>query len=261
MKRSTRLKLWFGGASALALGAWAALRSSRGRGARLLDALRAQAAAERAARPRVPAFAFPPKTGAEAAARRAALLKARPDADWAADGYSRGSWQVVNQPDSGAWVYSRSGWQKGVDPAKLGFALDATGNAGRPIDEFGRPWHGVSGNPLAPVLAAAQIALPFVPGVGPAASAALAASIALAKGKSLKDVALSAARNAVPGGAAGQLAFDVGVAVASGERIDAAAADALLARVPTSDRAFEIGADAVLSPEQSASARNVKAAL
>lgn len=61
-------------------------------------------------------------------------------------------------------------------------------------DEYGRFYKGVKGNPLGAVLAAAGVALPFVPGIGPAASAALAGLIALGQGKSLKDAALAAAR-------------------------------------------------------------------
>lgn len=235
--------LWFSGAL-LVLGAWAAMRTSRSPGARLLAQLRARAARERAVLPPLPVYRTRPQSAADAAQRRASLMRVRHDADWAADSYSTRTWLVIDQPPTGAWSYD-----------------DPTGRTGKPIDEYGRPWHGQTANPLAPILKAAQIALPFVPGVGPAASAALAASIAVARGRSIKDAALSAARNAVPGGAAGQLAFDVGVAVASGERVDAAAATALLARVPSADAAFELGANAVLSPDQRTAISQTKGVL
>lgn len=119
--------------------------------------------------------------------------------------------------------------------------MDRTGAAGSPIDEYGRPIAGVSGDPLGVALQAVGIALPFVPGVGPAASAALAAAIAIGKGKSAKDVALDAARAAVPGGPAAQMAFDLGVAVASGQSVEASARDALLDEIPNGRAAYAAG--------------------
>jgi hypothetical protein len=107
------------------------------------------------------------------------------------------------------------------------------------VDNWGRYVAGVSGDPLGTMLTVAGVALPYVPGVGPAASAALAGAIALAKGKSLDDAALAAIRGALPGPA--QLAFDVGVAVASGEPVDKASKDALLGTIPGGKDAYAEG--------------------
>jgi hypothetical protein len=224
----SKLKLWLYAASALSVGAWALSRSAR---PSLLAALKTQARAQ----PNLPRYAAPPANYVEASARIAALVKARPDASrFEADGYFDGRiFYVSSQPQSGAWTYG--------------------GNMARPVDVYGRSIHGQSRNPLAPLMQAAQIALPFVPGVGPAASAAIAAAIAIGQGKSLKDAALAAARGAAPGGLAGQMAFDLGVAVASGERVDAAATVALLQHVPSGETAFELGANAALNREQRAS--------
>ena len=60
----------------------------------------------------------------------------------------------------------------------------------------------------------AQMAAPFVPGVGAGVAAALGAADALASGRSITDAAISAARSAVPGGALAQTAFDVGLELA-----------------------------------------------
>jgi hypothetical protein len=210
---------------------------------------------------KLPQFDTRPRNAAEARARLGLLRSLRPDADWAADGYSRKSWLVVWQPDQGPWTYGdaellansagggASYKEIAAREAQLGIRIDLAAGPKRPIDEYGRPWHGVSGNPLGVMLQAAQIALPFIPGVGPAASAALATAIAWAKGESLKDAALKAARAAVPGGAAAQLAFDVGVAVAAGKPVDAAAKNALLAQVPGGQAAYQMGVDAYSRPQ------------
>lgn len=190
-----------------------------------------------------PTFDGPPKSSDDAAARKAFLLKVKPDADWAADGYSRHTYQLISA-GQGLWVYSGADSLTREAAKALGLPIDNTGKFGSPVDEYGRPWHGVSGNPLGVALQAAGIALPFIPGVGPAASAALAAAVAWAKGESLKDAALKAARAAVPGGAAGQLAFDVGVAAASGAPIDEAATQALLEQIPGGEQAYQAGQDA-----------------
>jgi hypothetical protein len=56
----------------------------------------------------------------------------------------------------------------------------------------------------------AQAVVSFVPGVGTVASAALGAGLAIASGQKLDTVVMSAVRGAVPGGALGVAAFDVG---------------------------------------------------
>lgn len=85
----------------------------------------------------------------------------------------------------------------------------------------------------------AQDALKVTP-AGMAASAAIGAGSAIARGERWDKVATSAARGAVPGGALGRAAFDAGMGVARGQRIDkaalsaarGAAADAMRGAVP-----------------------------
>lgn len=174
----------------------------------------------------VPAYPYedPPRTTKQAALRFSALRLARPDADpHHADGFSRWTYLVHSWGGDQPWVYSGMGWRQGFDPKGHGIPVDPTGGAGVPLDEFGRSWTGVSGGPFGTLLKLAGFAVPFIPGVGPAASAALAAAVALGQGKSLKDAALAGARAAMPGGELGKLAFDAGVGVASGQGLDAAA--------------------------------------
>lgn len=170
----------------------------------------------------LPKWQGPPSSMKDAEARQAFLRQLRPDASVYADGYSFATYYVEDA--NGAWVPS-----------------DASRMYVMYVDEWGRRVSGQSGDPLGIALQAAGIALPFVPGVGPAASAALAMAIALGKGESLKDAAMKAARAALPGGAAAQMAFDVGVAVASGELVDEAAKNALLDEIPGGKEAYEQG--------------------
>ena len=107
------------------------------------------------------------------------------------------------------------------------------------VDEYGRLVAGVGNDFGAALLSTAQAILPYVPGIGSAASAALATAIAIGQGKSLKDAALAGARAALPGPA--QMAFDLGVAVASGEPIDTAAKNALVKQIPGGPAAYEQG--------------------
>ena len=97
-----------------------------------------------------------------------------------------------------------------------------------PTDEWGNAYEGwgKGSDPFATVLLIVQTALPYIPGVGTGAAAALAGVIALGQGKSLDEAALAGARAALPAGA--QLAFDLGVGVAQGKPVDQALTDAAL---------------------------------
>jgi hypothetical protein len=107
------------------------------------------------------------------------------------------------------------------------------------VDAWGREPCGIPGDPFGALVTAAGFVLPYVPGLGIPASAALAAAVALGKGKSLKEAALAAARSALPPYL--QVGFDLGVAVASGEPLDKAAVDAALAYVPGARDAYDKG--------------------
>lgn len=56
----------------------------------------------------------------------------------------------------------------------------------------------------------AQTAIQFVPGVGPVASGAISAGIALANGQTLDEALIEGVRGALPGGPLAKAAFDVG---------------------------------------------------
>lgn len=88
------------------------------------------------------------------------------------------------------------------------------------VDEFGRVWPGKYGegssdvlSGLNTVLKVASPALLLVPGWGPAAYLAVQVYLSQGQKASLKDAAIAVARSQVPGGPAGQVAFDFGVGV------------------------------------------------
>lgn len=117
-----------------------------------------------------------------------------------------------------------------------------------PTDEWGNAYEGwgVSSDPLNTVLLITQTVLPYIPGVGSGAAAALAGVIALGQGKSLDEATLAAARAALPPGA--QLAFDLGVGVVLEKKpVDQAVTDAALNQLdkqyPGSKAAYAQGKD------------------
>jgi len=67
----------------------------------------------------------------------------------------------------------------------------------------------------------------FVPGVGPGIAGGVAAGAALAEGKRWTDVAIAAAKGAIPGGIIAQTAYSIAVAAAKGQKIDQVAIAAL----------------------------------
>jgi outer membrane protein OmpA-like peptidoglycan-associated protein len=78
----------------------------------------------------------------------------------------------------------------------------------------------------------AAMVAPFVPGIGTGAAAALAAGNALASGERISDALIAAARNAVPGGALAQTAFDMAANLAKGKKLSEAVLDAARSRLP-----------------------------
>ena len=83
-----------------------------------------------------------------------------------------------------------------------------------------------------PLWDAARTAVSFIPGLGTGVSAGMAAAAALGRGEGIKDVALSAARGAIPGGPAVLAAYDVGVGIAHGQSMTTAALLAAREQVP-----------------------------
>jgi hypothetical protein len=87
-----------------------------------------------------------------------------------------------------------------------------------------------------------QTVVSFVPGIGTGVAAAIAAGTALAEGKSIDEVAKAALRGAVPGGPAGAAAFDVAMGVVGGKSVDKAVIEAARAQLPEgAKQAFDIG--------------------
>jgi len=207
---------------------------------------------KKANEPPLPIYDTPARTAEELMARQAALKQARPDASNMADGYSRHRWTLVNATDGKRYLESeltamlaqaQKDWENGKITKLEWLAVPRSQHTfSFTEDEYGRPAKGVPSDQLGFMLQAAGFALPFIPGVGPAASAALAGAIALGQGKSLKDAALAAIRGALPLQA--QVAFDLGIAVASGEPVDEAAKNALLEYVPGGKEAYNQAKDA-----------------
>jgi hypothetical protein len=78
----------------------------------------------------------------------------------------------------------------------------------------------------------AAMVAPFIPGIGTGVAAALAAGNALAAGQPITDALIAAAKNAVPGGAVAQLAFQTAIDLAKGKKIGDALLDAARSRLP-----------------------------
>jgi hypothetical protein len=90
----------------------------------------------------------------------------------------------------------------------------------------------------------AAMVAPFVPGIGTGVAAALGAANALASGQPITEALIAAARNAVPGGAIAQTAFDMAVNLAKGKSLASAALEAARSRIPggpAAQAAFDAG--------------------
>jgi hypothetical protein len=90
----------------------------------------------------------------------------------------------------------------------------------------------------------AAMVAPFIPGIGSGVAAALGAANALAAGQPISDALIAAARNAVPGGAIAQFAFDTAVNLAKGRKIGDALLESGRARIPggpAAQAAFDAG--------------------
>jgi len=89
----------------------------------------------------------------------------------------------------------------------------------------------------------AQAVIAFVPGIGTTAAAAIAGGIALAEGKSIDEAAKSAIRAAIPGGAAALAAYDTATKVLSGQNVTKAMIEAARNAIPEGParQAYDIG--------------------
>lgn len=84
----------------------------------------------------------------------------------------------------------------------------------------------------APLTGVLKTVAAFVPGAGTAVAAALSAADSLAQGKSLSQIAVDAAKGALPGGPLAQGVFNAAVQVARGRNLTEAAIAAARANVP-----------------------------
>jgi hypothetical protein len=88
----------------------------------------------------------------------------------------------------------------------------------------------------------AQTVVAFVPGVGTGVAAAIGAGAALAEGQSITEAAKAAIRGAIPGGALAQGGFDLAMKVAAGENVGKAALETARAQLPAgAQQAFDVG--------------------
>jgi hypothetical protein len=78
----------------------------------------------------------------------------------------------------------------------------------------------------------AAMVAPFVPGIGTGVAAALGAANALAAGQPITDALIAAARDALPGGAVAQFAFDTAMNMVKGKNVAESLLDAARSRVP-----------------------------
>jgi hypothetical protein len=90
----------------------------------------------------------------------------------------------------------------------------------------------LTNNPLWDI---ARTGVSFIPGVGNAVSAGMAGAAALGRGESLANIALSAAKGALPGGALTAAAFDIATGLAKGKNVTDAILQAARAQVPGGD--------------------------
>jgi len=90
----------------------------------------------------------------------------------------------------------------------------------------------------------AAMVAPFVLGIGTGVAAALGAANALAAGQPISEALIAAARNAVPGGAVAQFAFDAAMNLAKGKKIGDALLESARSRIPggpAAQAAFDAG--------------------
>jgi hypothetical protein len=90
----------------------------------------------------------------------------------------------------------------------------------------------------------ATMVAPFVPGIGTGVAAALGAANALASGQPITEALIAAARNAVPGGAIAQTAFDMAANLAKGKNFAESALEAARKNIPggpAAQAAFDAG--------------------
>lgn len=89
----------------------------------------------------------------------------------------------------------------------------------------------------------AQIVISVVPGIGTGVSAAMSAGIALAEGRDIDEIAKAAIRGALPGGPIAAAGFDAALKIAQGQNVGQVALESARELIPPGPgrQAFDIG--------------------
>jgi nucleoid-associated protein YgaU len=118
----------------------------------------------------------------------------------------------------------------------------------------------ITNNPIFDIV---KTGVSFIPGVGTAVSSGMSALAAIGRGQSLKDIALEAAKGALPGGAVTRAALDIGLGAIQGKNLGDLALQTLRKQVPGGElgkAAFDAGAaiakGLINKPQQLAAKRN-----
>ena len=168
---------------------------------------------------------------------------------------------VLYKPDEGAvWASNTAGrpnaYVLAQDDGNFVMYWGSGGSMLWESETSGFRYHGGPGTPITlddvlsvagDVLAVAQVVISFVPGIGAGVNAAIAAGSALARGENITDALAEATKNALPGGPVAAAAFDAAVAagkaIASGQNIGDAALAATRAALPSEEakKAFDVG--------------------
>jgi hypothetical protein len=137
---------------------------------------------------------------------------------------------AVSAAASGKNVFQAAVRSLAADPV-MRFAVD-TAAAGARGENILKAAQKAAQAGIGDVRESLRFAAPFVPGLGTGVAAALGAANALASGERITDALIAAARNAVPGGAVAQTAFDMGTNLLKGKNITDAALNAVRSRIP-----------------------------
>lgn len=145
-------------------------------------------------------------------------------------------------------LYYSGPWVTVLAPDNVSMAEGNVSLGGRPV--VNRNWYGSSPkseggglDALGLIGMVGNYTLPFIPGFGTAANAALQGAVALGRGESLDNALIAAARGALPPYA--QVAFDMAIGVYMGKDVDQATLDAglnyLESKYPGAKQAYNDG--------------------
>ena len=122
-----------------------------------------------------------------------------------------------------------------------------------PLTVVKQTFGAITNNPLWDI---AQTGVSFIPGIGTAVSAGMATAAAIGRGAGLKDIALAAAKGALPGGPIAAAAFDIAAGVLlQGKSLDSVALDFVKSKLPggpIAGVAFDVASAVILGKHASA---------